>query len=160
VTISGPVGARQVASLRQQVVAILLIGTALAGCATAPAKQSGAELSQRAVIENYMAALNRRDLLPLTAYVTPDFEWLSMVNGERVVEVTSREALADMLRVYFERNQNPKWRIESVSASGNMLAVTERVEWIENGSSQSRNSLGVYELQDGRIRRVTYFLSE
>ena len=107
-----------------------------------------------------MAALNRRDLLPLTAYVTPDFEWLSMVNGERVVEVASREALADMLRVYFERNQNPTWRIESMNASGNVLAVTERVEWVESGASQSRNSVGVYEFQDGRIRRVTYFLSE
>jgi ketosteroid isomerase-like protein len=138
----------------------MMVAMALTGCAAAPAKQSGTELSQRAVIDNYMAALNRRDLLPLTAYVTPDFEWLSMVNGERVVEVTSREALADMLRAYFERNQNPSWRIESVNASGNMLAVTERVEWIENGASQSRNSLGVYELQDGRIRRVTYFLSE
>jgi limonene-1,2-epoxide hydrolase len=152
------VGGRYTGPLRT--VSIALLCAALSGCAASPVKHIGNDVSQLAVIENYMAALNRRDLLPLTAYVTPDFEWLSMVNGERVVEVTSREALAAMLRAYFERNQNPKWRIEAVNASGNMLAVTERVEWNENGASQSRNSLGVYELQDGRIRRVTYFLSE
>jgi ketosteroid isomerase-like protein len=136
------------------------IAMLLTGCAAQPLKQSRIEVSGLAVVENYFAALNRRDLLPLTAYVTPDFEWVSMIDGERVVEVASREELADMLRVYFERNQNPKWRIESVNAAGNVLAVAERAEWIESGATQSRKSLGVYELHDGRIRRVTYFLSE
>jgi ketosteroid isomerase-like protein len=153
------VGAQHAAPL-ERAVTMILMALLLGGCATQPVKQSTLDSAQYSVIENYFAALNRRDLLPLTAYVTPDFEWVSMVDGERVVEVSSREALSEMLRAYFERNQSPSWRIEAVNASGNVLAVTERTEWVENDATQSRNTLGVYELQDGRIRRVTYFLSE
>jgi ketosteroid isomerase-like protein len=153
------VGALHAAPLRPGA-ALMTIVMLLTGCVLQPVKPSKATAAQFAVIQNYIAALNRRDVLPLTAYVTPDFEWVSMVDGERVVEVSSREALTEMLRVYFERNQSPSWRIEAVNASGSVVAVTERAEWIENGAAQARNSLGVYELQDGRIRRATYFLSE
>jgi len=129
---------------------------ALVGCATpgAPKSQSDSMF----VVENYFAALNRRDALALIAYVSPDVEWFSMVGGERVQEVSGREALVATLKQYFERTAETKWKIEGVTATVGKLAVTERSEWTENGATQSRTTLGVFELDDGRIRRITYFL--
>jgi len=141
-----------------RVLAVLLIGAMASGC-VALHSRSDATSPPQTVVANYLGALNRRDLLTLTAYVTPDFQWLSMVNGERIVEVDSREALVQMLRLYFERYRDTQWTIEQAQASVNLLAITERFTWREAVGMQLRSTLGVYELQDGRIRRVTYFLN-
>jgi len=157
------VGAQRAAPLhagpRQMLPLALALVVWLSGCAVQPGKHSAVQASQRAVVESYLAALNRRDVLALTAYVEPAFEWYSIVNGERVAEVASREELAAMLTRYFEANKTTRWNIEAVSPVGGYLAVDERSEWSEDGRTQSRNTLGVYELHDGRIRRVTYFLN-
>src|SRR5689334_8798739 len=110
------------------------------------------------VIEDYLASLNRRDLLALTAYTTVDVEWYSIVDGERIQEVAGRDALANSLKQFFERYAATSWKIESSASLGNRVAVKERSEWTEAGRSQSRTTLGIYELSDGRIRRITYFL--
>jgi limonene-1,2-epoxide hydrolase len=129
----------------------------LSACATTP--HTSQTQSQLEVVERYLGALNRRDLLMLTAYVAPDFEWLSMVNGERVLEVSGREALATALKQYFADNRSTRWSIQSANVIGDHLVVDERSEWREGDMTQARHSLGIYELHDGRIRRVTYFLS-
>jgi ketosteroid isomerase-like protein len=138
--------------------ACLALAALLSACSSQRIKPDGA--SSRAVIESYFAALNRRDLLALTAYVTPDFEWVSMVDGERIVEVESREALTENLRRHFERHEFFRWSAERVDVVGSIVGVTEHSEWREDGAPQSRTTLGVIELQDGRIRRVTYYLAD
>jgi len=130
---------------------------ALAGCATHP--ERGGTNTAVAVVENYLAAINRRDLLALTAYVTADVEWYSVVDGERVLEVTGREALSASLSAFTERHVEARWRIEWAQAIDDYVAIAERSEWREDGRAQSRLTLGVYEMSDGRIRRMTYFLS-
>jgi ketosteroid isomerase-like protein len=141
-----------------RVLACIALAALLSACASPRTKPEGA--ASRAVIENYLAALNRRDLLALTAYVTPDFEWVSMVDGERIVEVESREALAQTLRQHFARHEFYRWGAERMEVVGGAVAVTEYSEWRENEKPQSRTALGVFELTDGRIRRVTYFLAD
>jgi hypothetical protein len=141
----------------------VLIGAtvvALLGCGTAPQrKHVGESASAQRVIESYLKATNDRDLLMLTAYVTPDFEWVSLVGGERIVEVQSREALAATLREYFVRYPTSTLRNESLQVVDGFVVVSERSEWQASDGKGERTSLGVYELFDGRIRRVTYFLN-
>jgi len=140
---------------------LLLLAAALIvlGCASIVRPSKAATQSSLSIVEQYLAALNRRDLLMLTAYVTPDVEWYSTIDGKRLQEVASRAELAQMLTRYFAEHQRTKWVIEQSSVAANFLAVTERSEWDEGEGIRSRTSLCVYELQDGRIRRMTYFLA-
>jgi ketosteroid isomerase-like protein len=133
-----------------------LVVCSLVGCATAQ-RQSN---SSQSVVEKYFAALNRRDLLALTLYVSPDVEWYSMVNSERIVEVSDREALTQMLKRYFSAHERAHWSIERAAAVEHYVSISERSQWSESGRNESRTSLGVYEVVDGRIRRITYFLNE
>ncbi len=141
-----------------RVLALFASALLLVGCATTGRPHKNETPSSLSVVEQYLAALNRRDLLMLTAYVTPDVEWYSIVDGKRILEVAGRVELAQMLTRYFEQHQRTQWVIEQSSVAQNVLAVTERSEWSEGGPTNSRTSLGVYELHDGRIRRMTYFL--
>jgi limonene-1,2-epoxide hydrolase len=134
---------------------LLLSLSSLIGCATTPSKSSASPL---AVVEQYHSALNRRDLLVLTAYVTPDVAWYSVVNGERIQEVSGRAALLETLRSYFAQNLKTHWAIESSTVVNQVVSVRERSQWQESDSSDERVSLAVYEVHDGRIARITYFL--
>lgn len=145
---------------RQQALRLLLLFSAaliVLGCASVRQSEAAAQ-SSLSIVEQYLAALNRRDLLMLTAYVAPDVEWYSIIDGKRLQEVAGRVELAQMLTRYFEQHQRTHWMIEQSSLAANFLAVTERSEWDEGDGTRSRTSLCVYELRDGRIRRMTYFL--
>jgi len=131
----------------------------LAGCVASPGRTVTSQ-DARAVVERYLQAINRRDLVSLAAFATPDVEWISMANGERIVEVSGREALRQAYEEYFKQNAFTSWRIERALAADRYVAVVERAEWGEGAARAARVSMGVYEIVDGRIRRITYFLNE
>ena len=139
---------------------IAIVGTC-AGCASTAGLLAAdvAAVDPRGVVDGYIAAVNRRDLSALTAYVTPDVEWYSVANGERALEVAGREPLKKLLEQYFERYKRTRWTIERATAVNRSLAVAERSEWGDD-RLESRTSLGVYEIDDGRIKRITYFLDD
>lgn len=136
---------------------LLLVAVSLVGCAATP--RHAEALSQRVVVERYLDALNRRDLLVLTAYVTPDVEWYSVVDGKRITEVSGRDALTQMLQTFFARTAHASWHIESALEQERYLAVRELSQWQDADGTGERTSLCVYEFDDGRIRRITYFLN-
>ena len=141
------------------VFSVLALGLLLSSCAVTARTSRAPELSSLAVVQDYLAALNRRDLLALTAYVAPDVEWYTTIHGERTTEVSSREALAGLLKRYFSEHSYTQWTIEQSTATGSYLAVVERSEWRDDNAAGSRTSVCVYELADSRIRRITYFLA-
>jgi limonene-1,2-epoxide hydrolase len=131
----------------------------LTACATAKPSMTDTQNAQRRVVENYFAALNRRDLLALTLYVTPNIEWYSSVDGERILEVAGREPLKGMLTSYFAQNANTEWRMLDAESTDAFVAVTERTQWQSGAGVQTRTTIGVFQIEDGRIRRITYFLN-
>jgi len=144
----------------RKLIALGLVSCLLAcfasGCATT--KSKAAPNSPFTVVEQYISALNRRDLLVLTAYVAPDLTWYSHVNNERITEVAGREALTKTLASYFANNAQTHWTIEQAVVTGQAVAVRERSQWRADDSSGERVSLAVYEIADGRIARISYFL--
>jgi ketosteroid isomerase-like protein len=140
-------------------ISVMLVTLVFAGCATTTRQAKPATQSSLAIVEQYVAALNRRDLLALTAYVAPDVEWYSVVDDERILEVTGREALTQTLQRYFAQNQQTHWSIEHATVVDRRVAVRERSQWhSSDGQNGERVSLSVYELRDGRIARISYFL--
>jgi ketosteroid isomerase-like protein len=143
-----------VSRLRFVLVVLLSIPFA-SGCTTLRPKKATSPI---VVVEKYLDALNRRDLMMLTAYVEPDIVWHSVIHGERIQEVAGREALAASLRNYFAQNERTEWHIEQVVTVDQSVAIRERSVWQSSGNSDARTSLAVYELHDGRIARITHYL--
>jgi ketosteroid isomerase-like protein len=133
----------------------------LAACATATYDRSVAghgSSASIAVLENYLAALNRRDLLVLAAHVAPDVKWHSIADGEVIVDARNRQELAALLEQYFKLYPHTRWEIETTLASEAKVAVVERSEWGERQPFESKMSMSVYEIEDGRIKRITQFI--
>jgi hypothetical protein len=140
----------------QRILTVILGLCMLSACATTQRKT--AAQSPLVVVEQYLSALNRRDMLALTAYVAPDVAWFSLVNGERLQEVDGRDALIQTLRTYFAQNQKTTWQIEQSIVVDQKVVLRERSQWRADEGSGERVSLVVYELSDGRIARISYFL--
>ena len=151
-------GAQHAAPLRCGWAAAVVIAL-LSSCAAAPSAKPATH-SPLTIVEQYLSALNRRDLLMLTAYVSPDLMWYSVVKGERITEVSGRAALAQTLSSYFARTQQTQWTIEQALVVAQTVSVRERSQWRADDGSGDRMSLAVYEIVDGRIARITYFLDE
>jgi ketosteroid isomerase-like protein len=132
-----------------------LLSVTIASCATTRSKKEATPL---AVVENYLAALNRRDLLALTAYVEPNVVWYSSVKDERIQEVAGREVLVEQLRRYFAQHDETKWQIDQSIIAAQIVAVRERSTWRSSSAIGERVSVAVYEIHAGRIARITYFL--
>jgi ketosteroid isomerase-like protein len=139
--------------------AVSLASLLATGCVTPGSNGArSAEAQPRAIVAAYYEAINRRDLLALPAYVAPDVTWYSIIDGERLLEVDSREALAEAFTTYFARFPETSVRVEAWLAVGTTVAVRERTGWSDGASSGGGERLGVFELEHERIVRVTYFL--
>jgi len=132
------------------------------GCVTTTGGNDArsADAQPRQIVAAYYEAINRRDLLALPAYVAPDVSWYSVIDGERLLEVDSREDLAAAFTTYFERFPETRVSVEAWLEAGEIVAVRERTGWSDGASSGSGERLGVFELEDQRIVRVTYFLPD
>jgi hypothetical protein len=130
------------------------------GCATVSPRSGAVSGEPHAVVEAYYDAVNRRDLLVLPAYVAPDVTWYSVIDGEWLLEVDSREALVEAFETYFARFPQTGAKIEAWLRVGDSIAVRERTSWSDGSQSGGGERLGVFETVEGRIVRVTYFLPE
>lgn len=133
----------------------IFLASLLALAAAGARAQSPAE-----VVERYLDAYNDHDVDAMLEFVHPDIQWLS-IDGDRVrIETDGTEALAQAMRGYFEAVPSTRSSIETMMVSGNRVSVRERAHWKSSGQARSQTALSVYELVEGRIRRVWYFPAE
>lgn len=110
------------------------------------------------VVESQIEAFNAHDATALAELVSDDFVWLSVQGDTIDVAVQGRTALRESMKRYFESVPSVRSTLESAVATGPFVAVRERVRWKEDeGRTRSQASLAVYQIEEGRIRRVWYF---
>ena len=113
---------------------------------------------EAAILRAYLDAFNRHDSDAVAAFCAEDVKWLS-VDGDKVApETSSRADLQAWLTGYFKSFPTVRSDFLSLEQTGPILSVRERASW-ENKAGQrvAQQAVGVYEIRDGRIRRVWYF---
>lgn len=121
---------------------------------TAP---EGAPAEVLQVVEHFIAAFNARDLARMLSLTTPDVQWLSIEGEKMSVEAAGVEALRSSLESYFRSVPTARSTIERSLIAGPHVSIWERVRWQGRSGERTQASLAIYELQDGRIRRVWYY---
>lgn len=116
--------------------------------------------SPEEVVERYMAAYNDHDIEAMLALVDADVQWLS-IDGERIrVETEGSGALAEAMRGHFESMPSTRSEIETMMVSGSRVSVREKARCRIGDEWREQAALSVYQVADGRIRRVWYFAAE
>lgn len=112
------------------------------------------------LVERYMAAYNDHDVAAMLELAHPDIQWLSIDGDEVQVVTEGHDALGEAMRGYFESMPSTRSEIETMMVSGNRVSVREIARWRVGDEWREQAAMSVYQIADGRIRRVWYFASE
>jgi hypothetical protein len=135
---------------------------ALFACARSRAESSGLAISGTATaaesaVLRYVEAFNRHDVAAMIAQAAPDIRWHALVGDSLVTETVGQAALERELTSYFRSYPTVRSTIGVLSSNGPYVAGRELVQWEQQGAGKSQASLSVYEIRDGRVRRVWYY---
>jgi hypothetical protein len=126
---------------------------------TSGASGQDAESSRRVVLE-MMKAFTTQDPEAMSATLTDDIGWYSIIGDTLTIQAEGKDALLTGLRSYFESIPSAHSEVEEIFVSGKYVVVRERGYWHEDGLQRTQSSLAVYEIRDGLIARVWYFPPE
>jgi hypothetical protein len=121
-----------------------------------PATDAGAA----AALRGYYEAFNRHDADAVAAFCDPEIKWYSIDGDKLSTDAGNREQLTGWLVGYFKSLPTVRSEILALEQAGPFICVRERPSWTNKaGKTVSQQALGIYEVREGKIRRVWYFPS-
>lgn len=127
---------------------------------SAGAKERPAGDAPTQVVQRLFAAFNAHSPERMAELVTEDFELYYMTDGKAVLGTQGPDALRKEMAGYFASLPTVRSKAERGTVSGSYLSFRETVSWEHEGKTRTQFSLAVYEVRDGRIRRVWYYPAE
>lgn len=139
---------------RGKVLEGLFVLTTLCLAALCTPVRATAQQESMDAVRALFAAFNAHAPDSMAAWVTDDFQLYYVDDaGIATLAVQGPEALRAEMRSYFEARPEVQSRISGVVEGDRFVALREQ---IVGGAS----SLAVYEVADGRVRRVWYYPAE
>lgn len=132
--------------------------TAAAGAQ--PVSLSPRDTTPIAVVREYVAAFNAKDLDAMMGTVASGFVWMS-VSGDSLTDVgRGVEAFRRLIEGYFRAVPSARSELLRIDATGPWVTTHERTRWEASpGGVGGQTSLVVYEVRDGLIRRAWFYPS-
>ena len=110
-----------------------------------------------AVVAAFVAAYNRHDVDAMLALADTGIVWLSVAGDSVQIETRGAAALRRSLAGYFRSVPTARSVLGQVTSVGPWVTVHERAEWQSSSGPRAQTSVAVYEVRDGRVRRVWYY---
>ncbi|MDX1618764.1 MAG: nuclear transport factor 2 family protein [Balneolaceae bacterium] len=114
-----------------------------------------ADSVKQVVLQN-LEAYNRHDVAAMLGHIAEPFLWYSILSDTMVVEEYSQARFRSEMEAYFSDYPDVKSELIGLQVFGRYVYFEERATWGDDGE-HSQSSLGIYEVVDGKIRRVWYY---
>ena len=114
-------------------------------------------MTNRDILKLQTAAFNRKDADALGELLTEDYSWYAVTEAGPRKSSEGRAQTVERMRGFFATLPYSESRIADSLEVGNMIVAVEKDTFIEDGKSVERTTLGVYEYQDGKLRRAWAF---
>jgi hypothetical protein len=134
-------------------VALLILALPIA----VEAQQSAKSSPEKDMLAAYFRAYNAHDLDALMQFIDPEFVWFTVTADKTTTEVTGVEALRKGLASYFKSLPSSRSDAEVLGENGPWISVRETARWQSASGPRAQSSLSVYEVRNGKIRRVWYY---
>ncbi|MGZ8378657.1 MAG: nuclear transport factor 2 family protein [Gemmatirosa sp.] len=129
---------------------------ALAACG-APGMARAQDDDAARVVRAFVAAFNRHDVPAMLALTDTAIVWLGIAGDSVTIETRGRRALGESMTAYFRSTPGARSTLDAVTTLGPWVSARERAEWQGRTGPRAQSALSVYEVRDGRIRRVWYY---
>ncbi|MFN0156730.1 MAG: nuclear transport factor 2 family protein [Bacteroidota bacterium] len=112
-----------------------------------------------ATVEALFAAFNAHDTEAMLKLVTDDVVWFTVAGDSMAKDLAGKEELGKWLTGYFRSLPTVVSTMEDAIANGPFVSMRERVRWQGKNGEKTQASIGVYEVVEGKIKRVWYYPS-
>ena len=141
----------------------VLLAVTVGRTATAGAQRAVAsprDTTPIAVVREYVAAFNAKDLDAMMRVVASELVWMS-VSGDSLTDVgRGVDAFRRMIAGYFRAVPSARSELRTIDATGPWVTTHERTRWDASPSGVGgQTSLVVYEVRDGLIRHAWFYPS-
>lgn len=109
------------------------------------------------VVEQFIVSFNEHNVGKLLSHTTDTVHWFNMSGSKMLIETSSKNELGSAMADYFQTLPDAKATLTQAVSSGNYVSTVEKVTWSHDGELDSQCSIGVYELQQGKINAVWYY---
>ena len=125
-----------------------------------PAARGPRDTTPVAVVREYVAAFNAKDLGAMMGKVASDVVWMS-VSGDSLTDVgRGVDAFRQLIAGYFRAVPSARSELITIDATGPWVTTHERTRWEASpGGVGGQTSLVVYEVRSGLIRRAWFYPS-
>ena len=137
--------------MKHAIALLAALALPLAAVAQAP------EPDSKQVVERFLEAFNRHDVEAMLALAHPDVQWLTVAGDKISVDTAGQAALRDSMKSYFASLPTARSTFESTMVAGPFVTVLERARWQGKSGERTQAALAVYEVQEGKVRRVWYY---
>ncbi len=135
-------------------VAALFVAGVPAGAGVAAHEVS----AQVAKVTSYVDAYNAKDADAMRALMHPDIQWIAIEGAKSEVVADGRDSLVAQMADYFDSPMVPRSTVGDIIENGRFLVMRETAHWTDSdGKDREQSSLAIYEMEDGLIRRVSYY---
>jgi hypothetical protein len=145
--------------------ATTILAMMLLGATTAPA-QPVASVAPRdttpiAVVREYVAAFNAKDLDAMMSHVSPGMVWSNVEGDSTTLGGRGADAFRRLLSGYFREVPTARSELLAVRALGPWVTTHERTRWsAPAGEAGGQSSVVVYEVRAGLVQRVWFYPAE
>lgn len=137
--------------MKHAIALLAALALPLAAVAQAP------EPDPRQVVERFLEAFNRHDVEAMLSLAHADVQWLTVADDKISVDTAGQAALRDSMKSYFASLPTVRSTFESALVAGPYVTVVERARWQGKSGERTQAALAVYEVREGKVRRVWYF---
>lgn len=110
-------------------------------------------------LQDQVDAFNERDVERLAKNVSENFKWYYLGSDTLMLEVEGRQNFQQAMEGYFSSFSWVESNITDYVVIGNRITFKEEVSYrTQSGDIATSSSMGIYEIKDGVITRVWYFL--
>lgn len=106
------------------------------------------------ILRDYFEAYNQHAIETVLEMVSDDIRVYSVTSDTVTIDIEGKVNLRNWLTNYFQDLPKVSSEISGINEVGNRISFTETAYW---GEERSQSSLAVYEIMEGKIRRVWYY---
>lgn len=111
------------------------------------------------VFHSQIKAFNEENVEQMVKNISEDYKYYYVSSDKLLLEVEGKDQFKKSMQSYFGAGMQVKSKILEYSILGNKISFKEEVTYKnKKGKWVSASSLGVYQIEKGKITRTWYFL--
>jgi len=108
-------------------------------------------------VRSFVRAFSENSPDNMASYCTHDVQWGYVSQQGYASAGRGRDNLITEMNNYFASTKGVRSEVENLIANGPIVAMTERVFWLDNDVEKTQSSLAVYQFEGPLIKSVWYY---